>query len=386
MMKKTLLFALAAIAMTSCSKDETMQTNTGNSIGFRASLGKSTRANVTTLSNLNTFYVTALGNGTNYFTRMEVTSQDNGATWQTAQTHYWPAYELEFFASNMRTNMNVTPEAQTIADYQPHVISAPVGEAGYEPQHDLVVAYNTGNRANNEGTGVALNFKHILSQIEIHAKCSDAHKKVEVMGVRLCRLGTTATFTLDPKAETTPDMTIGQDMWNITGTVKQNYLLRSAMMSTPKTLTATAQSIMPNDDNFMIVPQKTDAWTGGTAADGTYISVLCRIYSVNGAAETLLYPEPTDANRKDGLYAFSAVPVAMDLQPGFKYTYTLEFFGTNGGGGEVDPDPSTQPDYSDIDKNPKPDKEGGDEIFGAPIRFTVTVDEWKDAGSQDVVL
>ena len=122
MMKKTLLFALAAIAMTSCSKDETMQTNTGNSIGFRASLGKSTRANVTTLSNLNTFYVTALGNGTNYFTRMEVTSQDNGATWQTAQTHYWPAYELEFFASNMRTNMNVTPEAQTIADYQPHVI------------------------------------------------------------------------------------------------------------------------------------------------------------------------------------------------------------------------------------------------------------------------
>lgn len=385
-MKKTLLFALAALAMASCSKEETMQTNTGNAIGFRASLGKSTRANVTTLQNLNTFYVTALGNGTNYFTWMEVTSQDNGQTWQTAQTHYWPSYDLEFFASNVRTNMNVTPDAQTIAEFQPHQPQAPVGEAGYEAQRDLVVAYNTGNKAQNEGTGVALNFKHVLSQIEIHAKNSDPTKKVEVLGVRLCRLGTTGTFTLNPKAETTPEMTVTQDMWSIMGALKQNYLLRAAMMATPKTLTETAQNIMPSDDNFMIIPQKTDAWTGGTAADGTYISVLCRIYSVNGNAETLLYPEPTADNRKDGMYAFSSVPVAMDLQPGYKYTYTLEFFGTNGGGGEVDPDPATQPDYPDIDKDPKPDKEGGDEIFGQPIKFTVTVDEWKDAGSQDVLL
>ena len=79
---------MAALALASCSKDETTQTNTGNAIGFRASVGKSTRANVTNLANMNTFYVTALGNGTNYFTRMEVTSLDNGQTWQTAQTHY----------------------------------------------------------------------------------------------------------------------------------------------------------------------------------------------------------------------------------------------------------------------------------------------------------
>lgn len=91
MMKKALLFVLAALAMASCSKEETMQTNTGNAIGFRASLGKSTRANVTTLQNLSKFYVTAIGNNANYFTRMEVTSQDNGTTWQTAQTYYWPS-------------------------------------------------------------------------------------------------------------------------------------------------------------------------------------------------------------------------------------------------------------------------------------------------------
>lgn len=385
-MRKVLFFALAALAMTSCSQDETIQMNSGNAIGFRASVGKSTRANVTNLANMNTFYVTAIGNGANYFTRMEVTSSDNGQSWQTAQTHYWPSYPLEFFASNMRTNMNVTPMEQSIADFQPHIISAPVDEQGYEAQHDLVVAYNTGNKTQNEGQGVSLNFKHILSQIEIHAKNSDPTKKVEVLGVRLCRLSTTGTFTLDPKAETTPEMTISRDMWNITGTLKQNYLLRSAMMATPKTLSSEAQNIMPNSDNFMIIPQQTDAWTGGTTADGTYISVLCRIYSVHDGVETLLYPEPTDADHKDGLYAFSAVPVAMDLQPGYKYTYTLEFFGTNGGGGEMDPDPSTQPDYPDIDKDPKPDKDGGDEIFGAPIKFVVTVDEWKDAGSQDVVL
>ena len=135
---------------------------------------------------------------------------------------------------------------------------------------------------------------------------------------------------------------------------------------------------------FMIIPQKTDAWTGGKATDGTYLSVLCRIYSVNEGVKTLLYPEPAADNPKDGMYAFSSVPVAMDLQPGYKYIYTLEFFGTNGGGGEVDPDPATQPDYSDIDKDPKPDKEGGDEIFGQPIKFTVTVDKWQDAAAQDL--
>lgn len=385
-MRKVLFFALAALAMTSCSQDETVETNSGNAIGFRASVGKSTRANITNLANMNIFYVTAIGDGASFFSNMEVTSQDNGQTWQTAQLHYWPHYDLEFFASNLRANMDVTPTAQKIVSFQPHQPVAPVGEPGYEAQHDLVVAYNTGNESRNAGTGVSLNFKHILSQIEIQAKNSDPTKKVEVLGVRLCRMGTTADFTLDPKAETTPEMTIDQDMWTLTSTLKQNYLFRAAATAEPKTLTEESQRIMPNDDNFMVIPQKTDAWTGGTTLDGTYISVLCRIYSVHDGVETLLYPKPTEADAKEGLYAFTSVPVAMDLQPGYKYTYTLEFFGTNGGGGQVDPDPSTYPAYPDIDQNPQPDKEGGDEIFSAPIRFVVTVDEWKDAGSQDVEL
>ena len=383
MMKKALLFVLAALAMASCSKEETMQTNTGNAIGFRASLGKSTRANVTTLQNLSKFYVTAIGNNANYFTRMEVTSQDSGTTWQTAQTYYWPSYDLEFFATNTRS-MDVKSTGEIIAGFQPTQPQAPVGDAQYLPQTDLVVAYNTGNKAANEGTGVALNFKHVLSQIEIRAKNSDPTKEVEVLGVRLCRLGSTGNLTLNPKSVTTPEMTVTQDMWTQPTAAPRNYLLRSSIGAAPKTLTAEAQNIHPNDDMFMIIPQKTDAWTGGKATDGTYLSVLCRIYSVNEGVKTLLYPEPAADNPKDGMYAFSSVPVAMDLQPGYKYIYTLEFFGTNGGGGEVDPDPATQPDYSDIDKDPKPDKEGGDEIFGQPIKFTVTVDEWQDAAAQDL--
>lgn len=371
--------------MVSCSKDETTQTNIGGPIGFRASLGKSTRSNVTSLTSLNTFYVTALGDGKNYFTRMQVTSKDNGQTWETAQAQYWPIYELEFFASNIRTNMNVTLDAKVISDFQPHQPQAPVGDQVYQAQRDLVIAYNKGSRESNEASGVALNFKHILSQIEIHAKNSDPTKEIEVLGVRLCRLGTTATFTF-PTEETKQDLEITRNMWNITGSLKHNYLFRAAPSTAAKTLTAEAQSIMPSDDNFMVVPQETTAWTGGQTADGTYISVLCRIYSVNEGRKTLLYPEPTADNDKEGMYAFTSVPVALDLKPGYKYTYTLEFFGTNGGGGEVDPDPSTQPEYPDIDPDPKPGKDGGDEIFSAPIKFTVTVDDWQDAGSQNVTM
>ena len=68
-MKKYFLFsAMAAVALASCTNDDVVDVNKGGGISFRASLDKARTKAVTSLSNLNAFNVTAIGNSSNYFT------------------------------------------------------------------------------------------------------------------------------------------------------------------------------------------------------------------------------------------------------------------------------------------------------------------------------
>lgn len=95
-MKKNFLFAAMSImALASCSNDDIVDVNNGSGISFRTSLDKAvTRANTTNLQNLAAFNVTAIGDGKSYFTNLGVTSDNNGASWKTASTYYWPSYQL----------------------------------------------------------------------------------------------------------------------------------------------------------------------------------------------------------------------------------------------------------------------------------------------------
>ena len=63
--------------------------------------------------------------------------------------------------------------------------------------------------------------------------------------------------------------------------------------------------------------------------------------------------------------------------------YTLEFCGANSGGGLIDPSPTNPADPDDADVDPTPGT-GGEEILSEPIRFSVTVDEWKDAAPENM--
>jgi len=379
-MKKNLLFAaLAASVMVSCSNDDIVDVNHGEGIAFRASLDRAlTRANATNLENLNAFNVTAIGNGQNYFTNMPVTSEDKGSTWKPAHTYYWPSYDLSFFAYAPQEpggTVSIDNNGKKITGFSP---SQKVSE-----QKDLVVSYNTGNKKNNEEKGVAMNFKHALSQIEVKAKCSNEKIKIEVRGVKLVNAAATADFTF-PNEVTNTNYTLTQDKWS---NLQEKDDHSKAYMITGKDkveLKAVAQSIMFGDDNFMLIPQKLTKWDGTESKNGAYLSVLCRIYSLDDGNETLLYPRPTENDNKDGKYAFAAVAIDTDWEPGKKYTYTLNFCGDGGGAGEIDPNPGpvdpTDPTEPEIDKKPGT---GGEEILGKPIKFTVTVDNWVDK-SEDV--
>lgn len=376
-MKKNLLFAaLAASVMVSCSNDDIVDVNHGEGIAFRTSLDRAlTRANATNLENLNAFNVTAIGNGQNYFTNMPVTSDDKGSTWKPAHTYYWPSYDLSFFAYAPQEpggTVSIDNSEKKITGFSP---SQKVSE-----QKDLVVSYNTGNKTNNEEKGVAMNFKHALSQIEVKAKCSNEKIKIEVRGVKMVNAAAKADFTF-PQEVTDSKYSLSQKQWENLQEVNNHSKAYMIKGKQKMDLTNQAQSIMFDNGNFMLIPQKLTKWDGTENKTGAYLSVLCRIYSLDGNKETLLYPRPTEHDDKKGKYAFAAVGIDIDWKPGMKYTYTLNFCGDGGGAGEIDPNPGpVDPTDPEIDPNPGT---GGEEILGKPIKFTVTVDNWVDK-SEDV--
>lgn len=367
-MKKNLLFAaLAASVMVSCSNDDIVDVNHGEGIAFRASMDRAlTRANATTLQNMTEFNVTAIGNNANYFTDMTVTKI--GDEWKPAHTYYWPGYELSFFAYTPKiSGVSISNDSKAIKDFSPAQKAA--------EQKDLLVSFNKGDKT-NENNGIAMNFKHALSQIEVLAKCSNDKIKIEVLGVKMENAAAKADFTF-PKEVTTTDYTLPQEQWS--NLQEKDDHSKAYMIKGEKNMVLTdkAQSIMFGDNNFMLIPQAQEKWNGTDSKTGTYLSVLCRIYSLDGGKETLLYPRPTQDDNKNDKYAFAAVGIDIDWKPGMKYTYTLNFCGDGGGAGEIDPNPGPvdPTDPNPIDPNPGP---GGEEILGKPIKFTVTVDNWVD--------
>lgn len=123
---------------------------------------------------------------------------------------------------------------------------------------------------------------------------------------------------------------------------------------------------MNGEYNAMVIPQQLEAWgASGDYGDGkgAYLSVYCRISNVidpeKGATPDnlkQLFPETADT------YGYSAVPIDTEWKPGYKYIYTLEFCGKNGGGGQEEPD------------TPDP----GEPVLGGPIKLMVDVIPWKD--------
>ena len=363
--KQLLCVGLAVLAMAACSKDETVSADRSGEIGFRTLLGKTTRA-VTTKANMGKFNVTAFPTGgTNYFTNLEVASPDNGVTWNTAATYYWPASPLNFTAYapvSISTLVTVDKTTQKIAAYSP--------VQKVSDQKDIVVAFNAGSKTTYGNTGVPMNFKHILSQIEVKAKCTKANLKVKVMGVKLGAVNSKADFAF-PQTETNAAYVLPRANW--TGLANSKDYLAEDATSAGLMLDATPKSIMFGADNFLMIPQKLEAFSK-TKLAGAYIAVFCQISSDDGAGNlTQIYPGG-GANA----YAFAAVGIATEWLPGKKYIYTLAF---GDGGGIVPPNqdnpnvPTPNPPTPPTPPNPH---NPGDPILDKPIKFTVEVENWVD--------
>lgn len=374
-MKRKCILGLAGLmVLGACTNDEVIDVKQTGSIDLRPLIENSTRATATTVANLGSFKVDVL-KGTETYGAMTVTGSDNGTKWTTSPLTYWPSnasQQLDFYAYAPTSTEGVTINGtdKKITSYTPSTTVA--------DQKDLVIAYNTGTKTANEASGVPLLFKHALSQIEVKAKCANANMKVEIIGVKVVSVAKDGTFTF-PTATTQSgtghELALG--LWNTASSQKTAYMVRN---SAPVELTKTAQSLMPSTSGtFMLIPQAITPWNkqNNATTAGSYISVLCRISNVSGDNETLIFPTTA------GKYGFSAVAIGTTKsdktwEPGKKYIYTLEFFGTDSGGGRFDPDP-TVPDGGgeDTDVDPTDPGDGGKEIL-KPITFTVDVEDWTE--------
>lgn len=370
-MKSKLILGLSGLlVLGACTNDEVVDVKEKGTIDFRPLVEASTRAVETTAANISSFGVTAL-NGTAQWGVMTVTKGSSG--WSASPKTFWPntaTQQLDFYAYAPTSTAGVTISGteKKITGYTP---SATVTD-----QQDLVIAYNTGTMQTNATTGVPMYFKHALSQIEVKAKCSSSNMKVEIIGVKIAQAVSSGDFTY-PSAVTQGGVgnELARTLWTA-GSNKVSYMVQGA---SAVTLTDAAQSVMPTaSGNFMLIPQSITAWNNKNNTEtnrGSYISVLCRISNVSGGVETQIFPTAV------GKYGFSAVAIGTTekdktWEPGKKYIYTLEFFGTNSGGGKLDPDP-TVPTGGGGDENvdPTDPTHGGADIL-KPITFTVDVEGW----------
>lgn len=388
MKKSLLLFTLPALALASCSSDETVGAPEGNGIKFRASVETSGRGGLTTTATINDFAVTSFGESqaSNYFN--DVIVRREGANWN-SDLYYWPDFDLKFFAyspSNVNGKVVINKDVQKINDFK--VVRPTVDQV------DLLYAGNSYTNALNKD-GVQLNFRHAMSAIDINARVTNPTLEYEINAVKICRFNAKGNFSYPSVYGSNMDV-INNTAWSMLSD-PQDYIskkaygekaffkLNNSMEDSGNTHPSGTSIMKDTDGSFIMIPQNLTPWSTGEKADGAYISVLCRIYTLdNKGGRTQIFPvlEPDGSNV--GQYGFVAMPLDIKFQPGYKYTIRLDL----NGGGYYDPDNSNpdDPDDPDIDetpwsgKDPNPEPKPGPEILPGTISYTVSVTEWYPAG------
>ena len=373
-MNKAIYFvAAASLALASCSNDETLDMGNQKGISFRTVAGLNSRVAEVTQSNLKGMSVTAFENGADaaYFTDVNYTREGQTNTFVSNPEYNWlRGKTLNFLAlatsaDTWTANKTVTFDKATntyktvLTDYTP--------DADISKHQDLMIGTASGTE-NNDANGLDLTLNHILSQIEVRAKNTNAAYVYSIKGVRIVAVKGTGTYT---STERTP--------WTPKDDSRVKY---EVVYDDAKELTTASVSVMKAEgDNAMLIPQGVTGWVAGAAVEtandfdsytgGTYISLLLNVKSATG-----MYIYPAGSTEEAKTYGWAAVSTNNTTwSSGKKYIYTLDLSNGCGSVDPVDPGTGVTPDGT---KDPVK----GDKIFGDPIKFNVTVADWTAGNDQ----
>ncbi len=352
MKRSVLILAGAALlALASCSKEQTLVeagrravvSNTGETINFLASFRALTRAAETTTANLSSFYVTSFGETS--FSDLEFTKDAGSNFFISEQSYYWPETgSLAFFAyapgvAETGGTWQIRQSAKTLRNFSPKL--------NMSEQVDLILASATGNKTDNEQTGVNLNFVHALSQISVQAKNTNPDLTIKVAGVRIGSVG--------GQASQLNAQNVNSLVWqlNTNDPVKyeSTYTTRSVSLNT------SAKSVMGNNGSAMLIPQALTAWDSENDKTNTGMGAYLALYVNIVKDGEVVCPQSGGANN----YAWVAVPINTSWESGKKYVYTLDL----NTGGKYAPDDADNPGEPVI-------------VESEAIKFTVTVTDWNE--------
>ena len=342
-MKKILYMStIAALAFVSCAKDSTTEVNKGRAIDFRVAATRTTEP--VTTDNLESIWVTAVGeSGNNHFSKVNFVK--NGSYFTTDNEYYWPSdgSNLKFYAyapadgeADVPGSESLTLDATTqkLAGFSPAVTVA--------DQIDFVYAVASGNKENAEN-GVELIFDHALTQVEINAFSNNTGYKHRIKGLRIGKVVSKGDFDFNLKTWYLADQ-------------KSDYEI---LFAEPVELSSEKQSLMGDEGNAMLIPQKLVPWDFAddpkNENEGTYFAVLLNVTTADGA---IVFPATA------GGYEWVASTFDTEWVRGFKYVYNLDF--TNGAG-------YTAPDIDG----------GGESVMGGKISFDYSLSSWSTNGAMD---
>lgn len=371
MKKSVLLMAAAtAIALSSCSSEETKDVAKSSNITFRSTVGLNSRGTEATTDNLKNIWVSAWAGNDVAFNDVQFAKNAGGQHFNSVgAAYFWEKdkdYTFMAFATGKDNKANLTPTVTktkiTLTDYAPN--------ATLSDQLDLLTAQGIGNKANNETTGALLAFDHILSQIQIKVKNTNENVKYTIKGVRISNVKGKGNYTF------TPADNQNKHAWDNLSTPSQ-YVLGQGVDITLDENNKNVTDLLTATNSAMLIPQGITAWdgqapnqVGATFANvnGSYISLLINVQKKNAAgAWEQVYPKADAPNDKS---AWTAVAIpAVTWANGNKYIYTLDL---SAGAGKVDP---VEPGDNWVDGK---DPGKGEDILGKQIFFTVTVTPWAD--------
>ena len=389
MKKAFYMMAAAAIALSSCSSEETTDVAKSTAISFRPTVGFNSRGAELNGTNFNDMWVYAYdlnatsGNG-NGFEGEKFTKQGTSNDFLPDTPLFWQAgSELRFFAINpVKENWHGTLDInKTSASFTNVTIPNNI-----EEQKDLVIGSVTAQANNHmDGKGVDLTLNHILSQINFKAVNTNKRLTYHIAAIRIVHAKNTDSYTFNPTQSQT-----GAWGGNATGDVTYELDFKKK----PITLDGTKKTDGTEADNYdrttaflthaghgaMLVPQSLTPWNGNEVSDaapfggGSYIALLVNVRFTNGS-----WVYPKNANSFED-YGWIAVPLPTnndandkaEWKMGNKYIYTLNL---SEGCGKVAPE-NPNPDGGKVEPNGTTDPKPGANIFGKPIKFTVTLAPW----------
>lgn len=396
-MRKIFIAALAAVAMVSCAKDEAVEINKGEAIGFTATTGRVTRAaTIDGITEFDQFRVwgfhkaDATADETALMTNILVSKAKSG--WFYGDSYFWPSVGTCDFYGIYPTTAEVTTSPITV-DMAHKTVSYDIytGNFGDWNPTDWVYAVNVNearrDKQDTQDAKVPMNFRHAMAQIVFQVKNTNKNLKVTIPAgtIDLMCASQKGVYTL-PSEDTAIEANYADRVkgsWEVAKLSEGHGCYTWANIEGAVLDGADecpVADFMAEDGAMITVPQTVAAYDYANDGDNEKQLAYFRMKVLIKQEDTEIWPgyNGTSSNEeveKDKAY-WVAIPVSATWEEGKKYTYTFIF----GDGAGIVPPGTPGPD--DEDPNPVPP---GTPVL-APINFTVTIDDIVDVDNENIYM